>query len=78
MTLEQFKKINLNRKPYERLYLLMETTEQKGSDRVHYAKAETKEDRDYYRGEIEAMDDRIDWLYETLLADLNAKRENNT
>lgn len=75
MTLESFKKINKDRKPFERLYLLVETTEQKGANRVHLAKAETKEDRDYYHGEIEAMNDRIDWLYETLLADLNKEDE---
>ena len=71
MDLATFKEINANKSPTDRFCTIIRTMMFKESNSVAAAQAGNEEDRRYWRNEAKAMDDRAEWLYFGLLADLN-------
>lgn len=70
MDLATFKEINANKSPTDRFCTIIRTMMFKESNSLAAAQAGNEEDKRYWENEAEAMDDRAEWLYFGLMADL--------
>ncbi len=70
MDLATFKKIYKDKSPTDRFCLIIKTMMYKQSDLISWAQAGNDEDSAYWMNEAKAMDDRAEWLYFGLMADL--------
>ncbi len=70
MDFQAFKEIYGGKSLIEKIELLIKTMEIWSDDRLAYQRAGNREDQDYYKNEIKAMEKRIDWLYEELVTGL--------
>ena len=71
MDLATFKEINANKSPTDRFCTIIRTMMFKESNSLAAVQAGNEEDKRYWEHEAKAMDDRAEWLYFGLLADLN-------
>ena len=70
MDLATFKEIYKDKSPTDRFCLIIKTMMYKQSDMIAWAQAGNDEDSAYWMNEAKAMDDRAEWLYFGLMADL--------
>ena len=67
MTLEDFKEVYEDATPEKLLRLLVDALDHKANERVEYMRTENQEVKEWCAGEVKAMDERAEWIWDKLI-----------
>lgn len=67
MTLDDFKEVYADATPQQLLRLLVDALDHKGDERMEYVRSGNQEVRDWCIGEVKAMDERAEWIWDRLM-----------